>query len=142
LKIHASYATTVRRLNSSLGGAFAAARRAASGGEEVEVEIVIRPKAYSRGSTLEGGLLTSARALAARTDLPENATRFVVGGLDRVSQKVETIDLLRDQLISKKQIVKQGPRTRALLASSAYAAIGEAHSELRNELTSAAALSR
>ena len=142
LKIHASYATTVRGVNASLGGAFQAARRAGGVNDDVELEIVIRPKEYSRDSALGGGLLTTARRLAARVDLLDNAARFLVGGLDRETNKVEKIDLLRDQLISKKQIVKQGPRTRALLASSAYAAIGEAHFELRDELTAAAALSR
>jgi hypothetical protein len=141
LKIHASYATTVRQLNTSLGGAFQAARRAGGVDEDVEVEIVIRPREYARDSALDGGLLNTARRLAERTDLPDNAARFLVGGLDRETHKVEKIDLLRDQLIRKKQIVRQGPRTRALLASSAYAAIGEAHHELRNELTAAAALS-
>jgi hypothetical protein len=139
LKIHASYAETVRQVDRGLGAAFAAARRA---GSAVEVEIILQTKAHSHDGTLDATLLTSARQLAARTDLPQNAARFMVSGLDRETHKVETVDLLRDQLISKKQIVKQGPRTRALLASSAYAAIGEAYSELRDELVSAASLSR
>jgi len=145
LKIHSAFSETVRDIDTSLGDAFTAARQAggqARAGGDHELEITLKTKPYDRQDVLDQHLLRTARELAERSDLRENATKFFVGGLAAATQKVEVIDLLKDQLITKKQILKQNKRTRALLDSSAYDAIEDAHADLRQELAVAAALSR
>ena len=134
LRIRAGYAAVVAQADRDLGAAFQAARRA---GEADEVEVILKPRAYSRGRLSER-ILTAVRTLARRTDVRESVERFVVKGLDRETQQVEMIDVLSDYLISRKQIILEDPRTRALNSGSAYAAVEEAYEELRDELRAAA----
>lgn len=134
LKITASYAGVVRQANRDLGSAFEAAARA---GEAAELEIILRPRPYSRDS-LTDELLRSVRQLARRGDLRENSSRFVVRGLNHETERVDAIDVLKDRLISVKSILREDERTRALSARSAYAAIEEAYGELREDVEQAA----
>ncbi len=136
LKILASYATVVAQADRDLGAAFEAAKRA---GQAEEIEIILGPRAYSRGH-LASRILSVTRRLGRRADLRESTSRFVVKGFNRETQRVEIIDVLSDQLISRKQIVLEDPRTRALNRGSAYAAVEEAYAELRDELRAAAAV--
>ncbi len=137
LKIHASYASVVEQASQDLGNAFAAAARA---GEAEIVELVLRPRPYSRGS-LARRILSTVRTLGAREDLRENALRFVVRGRNGQTSSIEEVDVLRDQLISVKQIVRQDGRYRTLESESAYGAIEAAYEELSNEITAASAVS-
>ena len=134
LKIHASYANVIAEADEDLGSAFKAAARA---GQAEELEIILRPQAHSRG-ILSEGLLQTARWLGRRRDLREEASRFIVKGLDSQIDRVDEVDILKDQLISRKRIVLDDKRTRALDSESAYAAIEESYTELRAELTAAA----
>jgi hypothetical protein len=136
LKIRASYAQVVARANRSLGAAFEAAAEA---GEAEELEIILRPRRYS-GESLAGRLLGVARRLARRGDLRTEASKFEIRGLDEESARVETVDILRDQLIARRQIIQQSVRGRALDRNSAYAAITSAYEDMREELAAAAAI--
>lgn len=134
LKIHASYAGIVAEADQDLGAAFEAAARA---GQAEELEIILRPRAHSRG-TLANRLLRTVKQLAQRQDLREEASHFTVKGFNEVADRVEAVDILKDQLISRKRIVLEDERTRALDTESAYAAIEDAYTELRTELLRAA----
>lgn len=134
LKITASYADVVEQANRDLGNAFKAAARA---GAADDLEIILRPRPYSRGSLAEE-LLAAVRQLAGRNDLRENSSRFVVRGLNRENEHIDEIDVLKDKLISVKRIVREDERTRALVARSAYEAIEEAFAELRDDVIQAA----
>lgn len=135
LKIHASYAGVVAEADQDLGAAFDAAARA---GQAEELEIILRPRAYSRG-TLASRLLHTVKQLARRQDLREEASHFTVSGFNEVAERVDAVDILKDQLISRKRIVLgEDERARALDSESAYAAIETAYTELRSELLVAA----
>lgn len=134
LKIHASYADVVAEADQDLGSAFEAAARA---GEAEELEIILRPRAHSR-QALSTRLLQTVKRLAHSPGLRQESTHFLIRGYDSEVGRVETVDILRDHLISKKRIILQNERTRALDSGSAYHAIEEAYDELRDELRSAA----
>jgi hypothetical protein len=134
LRIHASYATRVAEANRSLGAAFRAAQRA-GGGEEIE--IVIRPRAYSR-QTLPQRLLGMVRRLAALPDLRTEATHFSIKGLNGQTNQIDVVDLLSDQIATRAEILCQERQTRAVNSASAYAAIERAYAELRPQLLIAA----
>jgi hypothetical protein len=136
LKIHAPYADMIAQANQNLGAAFRAARMA---GDAAELEIILRPRSHSQGR-LAMSLLDTVKRLAGRGDLREAASKFVIKGFDSTADHVSLVDVLSDQLISRKQIVIAGQRMRALDPSSAYAAIEEAYRELETELLSAASM--
>ena len=136
LKIRPSYTETVQQANDSLGSAFAAALAAVTD-ELKEIELVLRSgrkKASDLGETIK----KAVRWLARREDMHENSSRFVVAGLDQETQSTATLDLLSDKLVTKKTIIRQGERTRALVDTSAYEAISQAYNELRGALEIAA----
>jgi hypothetical protein len=83
-------------------------------------------------------LLGPLKALLRGPELRENADRFRVKGKHDETNKVELIDLLRDQLIVRKQVLRLGARSRAVDASSAFAAIKAAHVEVGDDLRRAA----
>jgi len=135
LKIRAPYAEVVAAADQDLGEAFAAAARA---GNADELEIILRPKKYSRTDVLRRALLTTARRLLGRDDLRLEASKFEIKGYDETTHKVEAVDLLRDQLIATQEIVRQTARGRALDPNSAYQAIARSYEELQGELQEAA----
>ena len=73
--------------------------------------------------------------------LREGSAKFQVRGKCADSGKVETIDLLKDQLISTKGIVRMNERSRALNPDSAFEAIRESYEQLRDQLEEAAGVS-
>jgi hypothetical protein len=135
LRVNASYVNTIRQANQSLGDAFAANARVLEGDAE-ELELILRPSKAGRLSARQR-LLGSLKALVRGRDLRENADRFQVKGKHDETGRVELIDLLRDQLIAKKQILRLGERSRAVDENSAYEAIRAAHDELGDELRQA-----
>jgi hypothetical protein len=84
-------------------------------------------------------VLTAARTLAGRGDMRENTKTFKVNGLDDQTARVEEVDVLRDQLVASKRIVRLNARSRAVEDSAAYTAIGQAYADLKSELEQAAA---
>lgn len=134
LKVRPAFVDTLEEANQDLGSAFAAARDA--GGAE-HVQIVLR-SGRARRDHLAGRVTGFVSNLLHRDDLQDNAERFVVKGFDRDAQRVEELDLLNDKLVSKKSIVRQNARSRALNDTAAYEAIEEAFDELHDELLHAA----
>lgn len=134
LKVRPAFIETLEEADQDLGSAFAAAREA--GGAE-HVQIVLR-SGRARREHLADRVLGFVRTLLHRDDLQENAERFVVKGFDRDAERVEELDLLNDKLVTKKSIIRQNGRSRALNDASAYEAVEEAFNELRDELLQAA----
>lgn len=135
LAIRPSYADTVAEADRNLGAAFRAAERA--GGSQL-VRLTLRPEPHAR-TWLAPGVLQAARRLAGRSDLRENAHTFTVKGLNGQTESIELVDVLRDHLIARKQIVRLDSRSRAVDDAAAYQAIEEAYGELRRDLEAAAA---
>ena len=137
LKIRSSYAPIVEQADEDLGQAFAAAQRA---GEADELEIVLRPQKYSR-NPLSNRILQAARILARRGDLRLEASKFVVKGVRADTGALDLVDVLRDQLVAREEVMRQSARGRALDSVSAFDAIERAHAALIEELMVAAAVS-
>jgi hypothetical protein len=135
LAVRPSYATAIRQADRDLGAAFQAAARV---GTPQLVTVRLSPEPHAR-HWLDRSVLSPIRTLARRADMRENAMTFKVKGLDERTARLEDIDVLRDQLVTSKRIVRLNTRTRAVDDAAAYAAIGEAYSELRSELEEAAA---
>ena len=133
LKVKGSHVETIRNADASLGEAFAADARVLDG--DVELEVVLKPSKESRQGALSR-LRGAPKTLARDRELRENAQRFQHDGTGRV----EIIDLLHDQLISRKQVLRIGARSRAIKADSAFEAISAAHDELGEYLRRAASL--
>lgn len=136
LAIRPSYASTVSQANRDLGSAFEAAARV---GQSEIVRLILSPESHGRGF-LRRQIRTVARTLAARTDIRENAQTFTVRGLDVETNTIEEVDVLRDQLVASKSIVRLDARSRAINDDAAYAAIQEAFTSMESELKEAAAV--
>lgn len=137
LQIQPSYTNIVRQADQSLGDAFDANAKVLAGPEEIEVSIKLQKDA--RQGALKR-LLNPLKRLARRKDLRDNTAQFQVRGKREDTDRVETIDLLKDHLIAHKQIVRMGERSRALDPDSAFAAIRAAHDDLGDALHEAAAV--
>lgn len=134
LQVRASYIERIAEIDKDLASAFEAAKKVS----DAEVlEVILRMRPYSR-DTLADRIAGIVRKIARRSDVREEASQFVVKGLNAQTGHIDQIDVLNDHLIAKKQIVRQDRRTRALDSSAAYAAIEEAYEELREELEKAA----
>ncbi len=130
LKIRPSFAEIIAQADEDLGSAFTAARRAT---EAEEIEIVLKPRAYSR-RWLANRLIPIVRTLARREEIHDDVLRFDVKGLNIETGRVELVDVLSDQLITKKKIALQNEDSEALESASAYEAIEEAYTELQEKL--------
>lgn len=138
LKIHSSYAEVVEKADERLGSAFREAREA--GGAEI-VEISLKPATRSKAAKLAAELLDSVRRITKLPDIRDQAKTFTVAGEEEGTGRQFVIDLLSDQLIAKKKILKSDPKSRAVNSESAYQAIEEAYAELRDELIKVPGLS-
>ena len=138
ISIHPAFANVVRQADQSLGDAIEANARVVD--EPESVQVVVKPQRQARRSTL-GRLLGPLRYFLNQNDAPPAFDKLQVRGRCDDTDRVETIDLLKDQLISTKAIVRMNPRSRALDPESAFQAIREAYRDLHDELTVAASVS-
>ena len=135
MSIRPAYAEIVRKADQSLGDAFAANMRVLDDPETVE--LIIRPQRESRQAALER-FLTPLRQLLSQDGVLQNVDRFQLRGKCEDSSRVETIDLLKDQLISTTRIVRLNERSRALDPESAFKSIHKAYQDLEEDLLNAA----
>ena len=138
LSIHPAYAEALRQVDSSLGDAFAANARILDNPKTVQV--VVKPHEGSRQAALHR-FLTPIRRLLGESEFLLNTERLQLRGRCRDTDRVETIDLLKDQVISTKSIVRLNERSRALDADSAFQAICEAYDDLGDHLRTATGVS-
>jgi len=136
LQVRRSYVDRIAEQNQSLGAALNGIGQAS--GAEV-VGVVLRPEKRGR-APLSSAWTRVTRRLASLSNLRENALEFEVKGVNESTNKVETLDLLEDQLISNEAVLTLGATSRAVEPESAFAAIERAHSELEVELLAARSL--
>ena len=135
LRIHRAHADIIEQIDQSLYDTFDAIKKIT---DADELEVVVKPKPYSRKSVGKP-LLKAARRLAKRPDVRQVASSFQV----RVAAPglpTQTIDLLGDHFIADTRILRQTPKGRALDTEDAYTKIEEAFSDRKAELKKAAAL--
>ncbi len=137
LRISRSYSQSVAQADGDLSQAFQAALRL---GESEDVEIVLRSKPYSRTASLGAHIKEIVKSLAGHADMREHITKFAVRGYNPTEERVEALDLLNDQLIAARRILRRDERSRALDSGSAFAAIEDAYRELRLQLRDAAGI--
>ena len=136
LKVRPSYVGAVKSADEDLGSAFESARKL---GSTEELQIVIRPsKSGSRGMLAR--IKNTAQTLLKLPDFQTETSKCLIRGKMEDSGRVEPLDLLHDQLVSHKKIVRVNGRGRALDTQAAYDAVSQAHSELADELKTAVAL--
>lgn len=138
LRVRPSYIEVVRQADASLGEAFAANAQVLNDDvEELEVVLKISKGGWRRALRR---LREPLKILARGPELRENARCFQVKGTHDVTGRVAEIDLLHDQLIANKRILRVGERSRAVDANSAFEAIRAAHDELEDDLRRAASI--
>lgn len=137
LNVRRPYIEVVEQANASLGSALRAAEVAS---QADCVGVYLEPEPYQRRN-LDSGILRLLQRLAPRADLRENARTLKATVIDQETGRAEEIDLLRDELISQKKILRLHDRTRVLLRSDAYAKIEEAYAERHDDLAAAASVS-
>ena len=138
MSIHPAFADIVRQADRSLADALDANSRVLDDPETVQ--IVIKPKKQSRISALDK-LKSLFMQLQSQNGFLQNVDRFQLRGKCVDTDSVETIDLLKDQLITTKSIVRLSQRSRALDPNSAFQSIHEAYKELHNDLSLATDIS-
>jgi hypothetical protein len=126
---------TAADADQSLGDAL---RATASIGEADEVQIVLKPKPFSR-DPIGHKFMQIARKMAKRNDLRQIASEFKVQVTEPGKASV-AIDLLGDHFIADARILKQSKNGRAVDSDDAFAKIEEAHKDRQEELERAAAL--
>jgi hypothetical protein len=136
LKIKPSFIDVVCQADRDLGAAFEAARSVA---EQESIEISLRFSAQSTHSVLSK-VQSIGRFLLGRPNIQTEAESFELRGRTRDNDKLHTVDLLKDQLIVTKRIIKHSARSRALSSEHAYEAIEEAYLLLRPQLVEASSL--
>lgn len=138
LRVKKSYISTIRNADNSLGDAFAATAKVLDGAAE-DLEVVLRPSRAGRQGVLQR-LVGPLKTLARGQQLRENAERFQIKGKLDITGRVELIDLLYDQWIVRKPVLRIGERSRAVSEASAIEAIRAAYNELGDDLRRAASL--
>ena len=130
LKIRASYAETIAKIDENLGEAFRAAHKA---GNADEIELILRASRRSKG-WLDNNLLNTVKDLIRQSDVQFETSKFVIDGYSEEKEKATTLDLLSDKLLIKRAILKTGNRSRGLNPNSAFNAIISAYDEIKDEI--------
>jgi hypothetical protein len=107
--------------------------------EDAQLELVLRPKSHARGG-IGRDILQRVKRMFLNEELRDKATRFRVQGINQLGDTEDFIDLLSDDLMVRKPMLRQEGRSRAVDAESAYQAIIEAHAEVEHKLARATRL--
>ena len=139
LSVLPSYVDIVRQSHVSLADALAANGRVLENPKVLQV--ILKPQREASTGFL-ANMVGGLKELVSNGNVQEGADRLQVHGRCQDSNRVDTIDLLKDQLISTKAIVRMNPRSRALDPGATFQAIREAYLDLHDELESAASVSQ
>jgi hypothetical protein len=134
-KFHQSAMRLVERADESLAAAFRATIEAS---DADELELILRRKRKG-GVTryLSGHVLKAIKDLAKHQETYEEFDRLVTVGVSKITAEKEEVDVLSDQLILRRKMVKMNKRSRAVQSESAFAEIESAFTEVRPRLGSA-----
>ena len=138
ISIRPSFADFVRQADKSLADAFDANAQMLS--DQETVQLVIKPQRGSRHAALQK-FLNPFKELIGAVEFHQAVDRFQLRGKCEDTNCVETIDLLKDQLISTIKIVRLNERSRALDPDSAFEAVREAYQEFKDDLLLATTIS-
>jgi hypothetical protein len=137
LKVRRPYIEVIKSLDERTGSALEAL---AQGSDADTIGVMLGPEPYQRVNLTEK-TLNFLRRMVGQDDLRENVQRFTASLVDAESNKVDEINLLQDQLIRKKKILRINERSRVLDPEDAYRHIEKSFTELRQDLLSASSAS-
>ena len=133
-----SYVDEVSRIDDSLAEAFKATSRILENPQTLRV--YLKPMSIERRTLLDR-LVSPIREFIGTPSIREGIEKLEIKGRCSDSGRVETLDLLKDQLISTVQIVRMNARSRALDTDAAFHAINEAYRDSFDLIQSAASVS-
>ena len=136
--IRPSFAATLNTIDPSLGHAFGAVSGLFDSPEVISL-VLKAPRRDARGFLSRRS--ASIRNILRRPDVRENVERLRLRGKNVETDRVETMDLLRDRFVSTQEIVRVSRRSRSLDRGSAFEAIRTAYASLKDELEMAASVS-
>jgi hypothetical protein len=131
IKVRSSYANVIRDADENLGAALDSAYKA---GDADEIEIVLKASRRSKG-WLNENLLSTIDKLLRKRETRYETSKFEIRGYTNESSSLKVLNLLSDDLIVKKSILKKDRRSGALNSKAAYDAIMEAHNEVKDEIS-------
>ncbi|MFI7453784.1 hypothetical protein ACIBQX_40280 [Nonomuraea sp. NPDC049714] len=137
IRVRRSYASVIQEANESLGKALDAA---AAGSDAAVVGLTLQPEPYKRVD-LKSDLITFLRRIIRRQDLRYQTQELKATVVDSETGRADEINLLEDQLISRRKFLRQNERSRDLNSEDAYRQITLAYVELREDLLSASSAS-
>ncbi len=137
--IRRSYLDVLRDADSDLASAFDAQFGAS---EADQAEVILRVRPYDRRGALADRMFQKAQRILRMEGLREHATKFVIKATNEETGRVEPLDLLNDQLIASRTVIKDGARSRAVDSESAFTAVESAYNELREDIAAAASVTR
>lgn len=108
-----------------------------TGSEEVQIVLTQGPRSRRPLSDMVRGFV---RSLASDPNVHEEVDILRVRGVDSVSGRVEMQDLLQDQLVTSRQVVRRRPQDRAVDSRRMFEAIESGYGELKSLLEGAARL--
>jgi hypothetical protein len=133
LKLRRGAGPLLNRIDQSLAEAF---ERTAEFSADADVDLVFRRPPRSRES-LPDRVRNAFRAMANSEDLRHGARAIQLEGRNLQSGEFEVVDLLEQDLVTTRRILRSDPRSRVLDTASAYEAIASAYDELLPEITRA-----
>ena len=125
----------VRQHNLGLGAALAASAEVTA--EPEVVSLNIKPSRNTEAGLLQD-LGNALRAMVQSVEFRAGAKKLKIQGRRQGHRKIETFDLLKDDITVSVQMIKLNPRGRALDPNHAYGQIVEAYNELYDDIQEAA----
>ncbi len=136
-KLQRSHTDLFRQASKSLADTLDAQMDAIDA-DEIELTLKVSRKTKH---PLASKFFAGVRRMAAKTDLQDKLDKLVVKGPSLLSGKLEEVDILKDELVVTRSMLRVDPRIRAVQSESAFEQIEEAYYELRDLLPLAASLS-
>ena len=117
---------------------FGALRATKNLGHAGEVGVILKPEKHKRESIGQGPL-DMAKRMARDDEIRNASTRFKVKGVDG-DGLISEVDILNDQLLARKKVLRMSGQSRTIDPRSAFAAIEGAYEEMRPEIERAAGI--
>ena len=133
-----SHVDEVGRVDDSLAEAFKAASHILE--HPQTLRLYLKPISMERRSLFDR-MVSPIREFVSTPSIRDGVEKLEIRGQCSDSGRVETLDLLKDQLISTVQIVRMNERSRALDTDAAFRAINEAYRDSFDLIQSAASVS-
>ncbi len=134
-RIRSADAEVLREKHESIFRAIGAIRDLGDAGE---VGLILKPEKHKRESIGQDPL-DMVKGMANDDEIRNSSTRFVVKGVDG-DGLISEVDILNDQLLARKKVLRMSGQYRTIIPESAFAAIEEAYDEMGQDIGRAAAI--